>query len=202
MTSFVRSIITALGNTRIITLALLLVTGSNAVADDLIQVRITTTMGVITLELNRGEAPITVVNFLRYMHEGFYDKTLFHRVIDGFMIQGGGFRPTFVRKPTRKEIRNEAHNGLQNLRGTIAMARTSAPHSASSQFFINLVDNGFLDFTAKTPKGWGYTVFGRVVDGMDVVDRIAKTPTGNQSGYQNVPLKPVQIESMSLIPAT
>lgn len=141
-------------------------------------VKIQTNHGDIILELYPDKAPKTVANFLQYAEDGFYTNTIFHRVIAGFMIQGGGFGPRFERKETRAPVVNEAFNGLKNQRGTIAMARTSEPHSATAQFFINVVDNGFLDFTDKTPSGWGYTVFGKVTKGMDVVDAIRALPTG------------------------
>ena len=146
-----------------------------------------TTLGTITLELDDEKAPETVANFVRYVQTGHYNGTIFHRVIDGFMVQGGGFTKNMNQKPTGEPIRNEAMNGLKNLRGTIAMARTMEVDSATSQFFINLVDNGFLDFTTPTPQGFGYAVFGKVVDGMDVVDKIAKVKTGSYGPHQNVP---------------
>jgi len=152
------------------------------------QVQLETTQGTITLELDEDKAPETVKNFLTYVDDGYYDGTVFHRVIKGFMIQGGGFTTEMTPKPgTRDPIQNEADNGLKNLRGTIAMARTSDPHSANAQFFINHVDNNFLDHTATTRRGWGYCVFGKVVDGMDVVDKIAETPTGVRNNMPNVP---------------
>ncbi len=157
-----------------------------------------TNHGDITLELDEEKAPETVANFLQYAREGFYDGTLFHRVIDGFMIQGGGMEPGMVQKPTRAPIRNEADNGLGNLRGTIAMARTSDPHSATAQFFINVADNGFLDFTAKQGQGWGYCVFGKVVDGMDVVDAIKKVETTSSGIHQDVPVEDVIIERVTI----
>jgi len=144
--------------------------------------------------LDAEKAPITVANFLEYVDSGFYDSTIFHRVIDGFMIQGGGFKQGMSQKPTKEEIKNEANNGLQNKPYTIAMARTPSPHSASSQFFINVADNDFLNFSAPTAQGWGYCVFGKVVAGMDVVDRIKKVRTGNRAGHQDVPLEDVVIE--------
>ena len=155
-----------------------------------------TTAGTVTLELDVDKAPKTVENFLAYVDAGFYDNTLFHRVIKGFMIQGGGFTKGMKQKETRPPIENEADNGLKNDRGTIAMARTSFPHSATSQFFINLVDNNPLNYTAKTSRGWGYCVFGHVTDGMDVVDAIAKVPTGTRFGYGDVPLEDVTILSI------
>jgi cyclophilin family peptidyl-prolyl cis-trans isomerase len=159
-----------------------------------------TSQGEIRLELYPDKAPKTVENFLKYVDAGFYDGTVFHRVIQGFMVQGGGFDVHYQRKPTRDPIPNEADNGLKNERGTIAMARTSDPDSATSQFFINQADNLALDFRAKTSGGWGYTVFGRVTDGMDVVDRIASQPTQTLPiGLQNVPREPVVIEHVSRI---
>lgn len=150
----------------------------HSMAADPVKVRIQTNYGNITLELYPDKAPQTVANFLRYVDSGFYENTIFHRVIANFMIQGGGYDLDYRERPTLQPIPNEANNGLKNVRGTIAMARTSDPHSATSQFFINHKDNPFLDFTAKNPSGWGYTVFGKVVEGMNVVDEIAKVPTG------------------------
>ena len=157
-----------------------------------------TSMGTITLELNEAKAPETVRNFVAYAKEGHYDGTIFHRVIDGFMIQGGGFTKDMNQKPTHAPIRNEAMNGLKNARGTIAMARTMVVDSATSQFFINLVDNDFLDFTAPTPQGFGYAVFGRVTDGLEVVDAIAKVKTGFSGPHQNVPEEAVVIKKVSV----
>ncbi len=157
-------------------------------------VKIQTNLGVITLELDEGKAPETVANFLQYAREGFYDGTIFHRVINGFMIQGGGMESGLIQKATREPIRNEADNGLSNLNGTIAMARTMDPHSATAQFFINVADNGFLDHTAKDSQGWGYCVFGRVTDGMDVVNKIKQVETTSQGGHQDVPLEEIVIE--------
>ena len=168
------------------------------------RVTLNTTQGEIVIELNQEQAPATTANFLEYVDAGFYDGTMFHRVIRGFMIQGGGFtldgeRNGLQRKKTRAPIRNEADNGLENRRGTIAMARTGNPHSATAQFFINLVDNRSLNHSGKTPRGWGYTVFGEVVEGMDTVDRIAAVATGTQrlngQPARNVPREPVLIES-------
>jgi len=159
---------------------------------------IETSMGTITLELDEGKAPATVANFAEYARSGHYDGTVFHRVIDGFMIQGGGFTRDMNQKPTRAPIRNEAMNGLKNARGTIAMARTMVVDSATSQFFINLVDNDFLDFTSPTPQGFGYAVFGRVTDGMEVVDAIAKVKTGFRGPHQNVPEEPVVIRKVAV----
>ena len=157
-----------------------------------------TSMGTITLELNEEKAPETVKNFVRYAKEGHYDGTVFHRVIDGFMIQGGGFTKDMNQKETHEPIRNEAMNGLKNLRGTIAMARTMVVDSATSQFFINLVDNGFLDFQSPTPQGFGYAVFGKVTDGMEVVDKIAKVRTGSHGSHQNVPDPAVVIKKVGI----
>lgn len=142
------------------------------------QVRMETSLGAIVIELNPEKAPTTVENFLGYVDQGFYDGTIFHRVIRGFMVQGGGFTTEYEKKSTAAPIQNEADNGLKNTRGTIAMARTSAPHSATAQFFVNHADNAFLNHTSPSGRGWGYAVFGKVVEGMDVVDRIAETPTG------------------------
>ncbi len=168
------------------------------------RVTLNTSQGEIVIELNEARAPATAANFLEYVDAGFYDGTVFHRVIRGFMIQGGGFtldgeRNGLQQKKTRAPIRNEADNGLENRRGTIAMARTGNPHSATAQFFINLVDNRSLNHSGKTPRGWGYTVFGEVVEGMDTVDRIAAVATGTQrlngQPARNVPREPVLIES-------
>ncbi len=157
-----------------------------------------TNQGVIVLDLNADKAPKTVANFLAYAREGFFTNTIFHRVIDDFMIQGGGFEPGMHQKPTRPPIDNEANNGLRNARGTIAMARTSDPHSATSQFFINVVDNDFLNFTAPTPTGWGYCVFGRVTEGMDVIDTIKGTATTSRNGHQDVPVNDIIITGVRL----
>ena len=159
---------------------------------------IETSMGTISLELDEEKAPLTVANFVRYAKEGFYDGTIFHRVIDGFMIQGGGFTRNMDQKETHEPIAIESMNGLVNQRGTIAMARTSVPDSATSQFFINLVDNDFLDFTAPTMQGYGYAVFGRVTDGMDVVEAIGKVKTGFAGPHQNVPENPVVIRKVTV----
>jgi cyclophilin family peptidyl-prolyl cis-trans isomerase len=156
---------------------------------------LTTTFGEIELELDAAKAPVTTKNFLRYVDEGFYDGLIFHRVISGFMVQGGGFTPAMQQKQGHEPIQNEAANGLKNLRGTIAMARTSDPNSASSQFFINHADNAFLNHTAPTQQGWGYAVFGQVTRGMDVVDKIAAVKTGKKSGMSDVPLDAVAIIS-------
>ena len=155
-------------------------------------ITLTTNLGDIVIELDEAKAPKTCDNFKAYVRDGHYDGTVFHRVIDGFMIQGGGFNEHLIQKMTREPIENEAKNGLSNLAGTIAMARTMQPHSATAQFYINVSDNGFLDYPGQ--DGWGYCVFGRVVEGMDVVDRIRKVTTGTQQGYQDVPVDPVIIE--------
>ena len=161
-------------------------------------VKLHTNFGDITLELDAEKAPKTVENFLKYVEKGFYDGTIFHRVIDGFMIQGGGFMSGLIQKETMGEIENEAANGLKNETYTVAMARTPNPHSASSQFFINTANNSFLNYTASTPQGFGYCVFGKVTAGREVVDRIGKVKTGSQSGYQDVPLEDVVIESVEI----
>lgn len=158
-----------------------------------------TSLGDISIKLDQQNTPITAENFLQYVQDGFYDGTIFHRVISGFMVQGGGFTSDMQQKTTRETIVNEADKGGKNLRGTLAMARTPNPDSASSQFFINLVDNDFLNYRSSTPDGWGYCVFGEVVSGMDVVDAIAKVSTGNQGGHQDVPTEPVLIHSAEVV---
>lgn len=163
------------------------------------KVTMETSVGTITLELDGEKAPETVKNFVKYAKDGFYDGTIFHRVIDGFMIQGGGFTRDMNQRATREPIRNEAMNGLRNRRGTIAMARTMVPDSATSQFFINLVDNDFLDFTAPTAQGYGYAVFGEVTDGMEVVDAIAKVKTGFAGPHQNVPEEAIVIRKVTIL---
>ncbi len=178
----------------------MVVAGADVSAEDQApKVEIKTNHGVIIIELDSKAAPKTVENFLSYVNDGTYDGTIFHRVIKDFMIQGGGFVPQMVQKKTKDSIINEADNGLKNLRGTIAMARTMEPHSATSQFFINTVDNSFLDHTAKNARGWGYCVFGKVVEGMDTVDDITKVKTANKAGHQDVPVVPVIIEKVSVI---
>ena len=162
-------------------------------------VELVTSMGPIRIELYPEKAPKTVENFLQYAKEGFYDGTVFHRVIPGFMVQGGGFTPEMEQKRTREPIANEAQNGLKNTAGTVAMARTPNPHSASAQFFINVADNEFLNFTSPTQQGFGYAVFGRVTQGMDVVQKIVQVPSGNRAGHQNVPVKPVVIQRVQVI---
>ncbi len=161
-------------------------------------IQMDTNKGKITLELFNNEAPETVKNFLNYAREGFYDGTIFHRVIPGFMIQGGGFTADMSQKRTNSPIKNEADNGLKNDMGTVAMARTPNPDSATSQFFINVKDNDFLNFTSKTQRGWGYAVFGKVTQGIDVVKTIEQVPTGNQGSHQDVPLEPVVIEKVTI----
>jgi peptidyl-prolyl cis-trans isomerase B (cyclophilin B) len=163
------------------------------------QVLLKTNKGDITLTLDAVKAPKTVANFLAYVKSGHYDGTIFHRVIDNFMIQGGGMAPGMKQKPTQAEIENEANNGLKNVNGSIAMARTSEPHSASSQFFINVNDNDFLNHTAPTAQGWGYAVFGAVSDGMDVVNAIRKVKTGSSGFHQDVPTEDVVIEKATVL---
>lgn len=157
-------------------------------------VKLTTNFGDITIELDAEKAPVTVKNFLDYVEKGFYDGVIFHRVINGFMIQGGGFDSDMRQKSTDAPIKNEANNGLSNDKYTIAMARTSIPDSATAQFFINVADNDFLNHTSPTPNGWGYCVFGKVVSGMDVVDKIKAVKTTSKAGHQDVPVEPVVIE--------
>ena len=163
------------------------------------QILMTTTVGPITLELDTDNAPKTVDNFLSYVADGFYVGTIFHRVIDNFMIQGGGFTADMEQKDTKAPVENEANNGLRNDRGTIAMARTQDPHSATAQFFINVQDNDFLNHTGENIQGWGYAVFGKVTDGEDVLDKIRCVQTGGQGGHQDVPVEPIIIESVTLI---
>jgi len=164
------------------------------------RVKLATSAGDIVLELYPDKAPRTVENFLQYVKEKHYNGTVFHRVIDGFMIQGGGMTTSLQQKPTRAPIPIESANGLKNERGTVAMARTANPNSASAQFFVNVADNAFLNYSAPTMQGWGYAVFGRVVEGMDVVDKIRTVPTGNQGMHQNVPLTPVTINAATVLP--
>lgn len=163
------------------------------------KVKLTTTLGAITLELDAQKAPLTVENFVSYVKSGHYDGTIFHRVIEDFMIQGGGMDKDMNEKPTRPPIKNEANNKLSNLLGTIAMARTPDPHSASAQFYINTNDNPFLDFSKETDDGWGYCVFGKVIDGMDVVEQIEEVDTTSRKGYQDVPVDVIVIEKAEII---
>ena len=162
-------------------------------------IKLHTKHGIISIELDAAKAPDTVANFTQYVKDGHYNNTIFHRVIDGFMIQGGGFEPGMKQKPTREPVQNEANNGLKNDLYTVAMARTSAPHSASAQFFINVGDNDFLNHSAPTAQGWGYCVFGKVVDGTDVVDKIRKVKTGSKGGHQDVPVEDVVIEKAEVV---
>ncbi|MFO1267238.1 MAG: peptidylprolyl isomerase [Rubrivivax sp.] len=158
------------------------------------KVRLETSAGAMTVELDAEHAPLSTANFLAYVNAGHYDGTVFHRVIKGFMVQGGGFTPDMKQKPTQAPVRNEANNGLKNKRYTLAMARTNDPHSATAQFFINTVDNTFLDHRGENPQGWGYAVFGRVVEGTDVVDKIEGVATGRKGYHDDVPLQDVRIE--------
>ena len=162
-------------------------------------VMMTTTVGPMTIELDADSAPKTVENFLSYVADGFYDGTIFHRVIDNFMIQGGGFTADMEQKSTQAPIENEANNGLTNQRGTIAMARTQDPHSATAQFFINVQDNDFLNHTGENMQGWGYAVFGKVTDGEEVLDKIRGVQTSSQAGHQDVPVEPIIIGSVAII---
>jgi len=162
-------------------------------------VKLHTNLGTIVLELDADKAPATVANFLQYISDGHYANTVFHRVIDGFMIQGGGFEPGMKQRPAREPVKNEADNGLKNDTYTIAMARTPDPHSATAQFFINVGDNAFLNFTAATPQGWGYCVFGRVVEGTEVVDEIRKVKTGSRAMHQDVPMEDVVITKAEVV---
>jgi len=165
-------------------------------------VKLTTNLGDIVIELDDKKAPKSVANFLGYVNDGFYSDTIFHRVIDGFMIQGGGFTESMDKKGTKAPIENEASNGLRNDRGTIAMARTNSPHSATAQFYINVVNNDSLNYRSSTPSGWGYAVFGKVVQGMDVVDKIRKIPTGPRGPFpKDVPQSPVVIQSAAVVQA-
>ena len=178
----------------------LLLAATGYVLADNPKVRMETTKGTVLIELYTDKAPGTVENFLRYVNAGKYDGTIFHRVIKDFMNQGGGFTPDFKKVETFAPIKNEADNGVKNTRGTIAMARTGEPHSATNQFFINTADNAFLDHTGKTMRGWGYCVFGTVVDGMDVMDRIAKVQTGSGGPFnQDVPQEEILIQKISVI---
>ncbi|MFP3563147.1 peptidylprolyl isomerase [Paraburkholderia sp. IMGN_8] len=162
-------------------------------------VELHTNHGVIKLELDAEKAPKSVENFLNYVKAGHYDNTVFHRVIDGFMIQGGGFEPGMKQKPTAEPITNEANNGLKNVNGSVAMARTNDPHSATAQFFINVNDNDFLNHSSPTPQGWGYAVFGKVVEGLDIVEKIKKVKTGSKGFHQDVPVDDVVIEKAVIV---
>jgi len=168
-------------------------------SDTQTKVKMTTSLGTIVIQLDNAKAPVSAANFADYVKSGFYDGTIFHRVIPGFMAQGGGFDTGFNQKETKAPIKNEADNGLKNKRGTLAMARTNDPNSATAQFFINYKDNGFLDHTSPTPSGWGYAVFGEVVEGMDVVDAMAKQPTGNRGMHQDVPKTDIVIEKAEIV---
>jgi peptidyl-prolyl cis-trans isomerase B (cyclophilin B) len=163
------------------------------------RVKMQTSLGDFVLELDEAKAPDTVANFLQYVRDGFYDNTVFHRVINGFMIQGGGFEPGMKQKPTDAPIENEANNGLKNTKYTLAMARTNDPHSATAQFFINVSDNDFLNHSAPTPQGWGYAVFGKVVEGQDIVDQIKGVKTGSKGFHQDVPVDDVIIEKAVIV---
>jgi peptidyl-prolyl cis-trans isomerase B (cyclophilin B) len=163
------------------------------------KVQLTTSLGPITIQLDPDKAPKTVENFVAYVESGHYDGTIFHRVIEDFMVQGGGMDKDMNSKPTNASIQNEANNGLKNEYGTIAMARTSDPHSASAQFFINTSDNGFLDFTSETQDGWGYCVFGKVVEGIEVVNNIEEKPTTTRNGHQDVPEEIIEIEKAIML---
>jgi peptidyl-prolyl cis-trans isomerase A (cyclophilin A) len=179
-----------------VSLSFTLIVGARVFAEP--SVALETSQGRIVLQLDSAKAPETVANFLEYVRSGFYKGTIFHRVIPGFMIQGGGFVPDMAQKATRSPIKNEAANGLKNLRGTIAMARTNNPHSATAQFFINVVDNANLDYPSF--DGWGYAVFGKVTEGMAVVDKIVAVPTRNYGGHQDVPVAPILIKSVTILP--
>jgi cyclophilin family peptidyl-prolyl cis-trans isomerase len=188
---------TATGAFCVVVAATMLLAGS-ALAQENPVVVIETSMGDITVQLNQKRAPVSVENFLKYVKEGFYDGTIFHRVIPNFMIQGGGFTPDMGKKPTHEPIKNEAQNGLKNRKGTLAMARTPDINSATAQFFINTKDNGFLDNKGTSAQDFGYAVFGKVIEGMDVVEKIEKVKTGTKSGYQDVPMEPVVIKTIRL----
>ncbi len=163
------------------------------------KVKLSTTLGDIVLQLNTEKAPKTAENFAQYVRDGFYNGTIFHRVIDGFMVQGGGFEPGMKEKATRASVENEADNGLPNDQGTVAMARTSNPHSASAQFFLNGTDNDFLNHRSKTQDGWGYCVFGKVIEGLDVVQKIEVVDTGRRAGHSDVPVDDIIIDTAELV---
>jgi peptidyl-prolyl cis-trans isomerase B (cyclophilin B) len=171
----------------------------NSMANTQPKVKLQTSLGAITIQLDAAKAPVSTENFLSYVKEGFYNGTVFHRVIPGFMAQGGGFTKDMQQKTVHKPIKNEADNGLKNKRGSIAMARTSDPNSATAQFFINLKDNSFLDYSSPTTNGWGYAVFGEVTEGMDVVDAMAQVKTGNRGMHQDVPQQDIVIESAEVV---
>lgn len=171
---------------------------ATANSGDKVMVEMHTSKGLITLELDAEKAPVTVANFIEYVKSGHFDGTIFHRVIPGFVIQGGGMESGMKEKPTQPPIENEADNGLKNVTGSICMARTNDPHSATSQFFINLKDNQFLDHSGKNPQGWGYAVFGQVTDGMDVVEAIAAVQTGNAGFHQDVPVEDIVVEKVTI----
>ena len=171
----------------------------NNMSDTQTKVKLTTTLGEIIIQLNTEKAPVSSANFLTYVNEGFYNGTIFHRIIPGFMAQGGGFDTSFNQKAVHAPIKNEANNGMANSRGTIAMARTNDPNSATAQFFINYKDNSFLNHTSPTASGWGYAVFGEVIEGMDVVDAMAKQATGNRGGHQDVPKTDIIIEKAEVV---
>lgn len=171
----------------------------NKMSDTQTKVKMTTSLGSFVIQLDNAKAPATAANFIEYVKSGFYDGTIFHRVIPGFMAQGGGFDTSFDQKATNAPIKNEADNGLKNNRGTIAMARTNDPHSATGQFFINYKDNSFLNHSSPTPSGWGYAVFGEVVEGMEVVDEMAKQATGNRGMHQDVPKTDIVIEKAEIV---
>jgi len=171
----------------------------NKMSDTQTKVKVTTTLGAFIIRLNTEKAPVSSANFLTYVNEGFYNGTIFHRVIPGFMAQGGGFDTSFNQKAVHAPIKNEANNGLVNSRGTLAMARTNDPNSATAQFFINYKDNSFLNHTSPTASGWGYAVFGEVIEGMDVVDAMAKQATGNRGGHQDVPKTDIVIEKAEVV---
>lgn len=181
-----------------ISLAAALAMGTSAFAQSAPQVKFQTSMGDFTLELYPEKAPKTVENFLQYVKDKHYDGTVFHRVIGSFMVQGGGYTQTMSEKATREPIAIESQNGLKNERGTVAMARTQNPNSATAQFFVNVVDNGFLNFSAPTTQGYGYTVFGKVISGMETIDKMRAVPTGNKGMFQNVPNTPIVINSATL----
>ncbi len=183
-----------------LSISLLVATTTFADANGSHQVLLQTNLGSIKLQLDADKAPVTVANFENYVKKGFYDGTIFHRVIGNFMIQGGGFRPGLIEKESDAPISNEADNGLSNVAGSVAMARTQDPHSATAQFFINVNDNSALDFQARTTEGWGYAVFGRVIDGMDVVERIKNVKTTTKRWFRNVPVEDVIIEKVTLLP--